>query len=73
MSPRFLKRRSTRLIVAFAFTAIYVSHVRVLAQEPGESNGRYMGREIATTMHYTGAPWLVRESRQAGRRLPADI
>ncbi len=24
----------------------------------------YMGREIATTMHYTGAPWLVRESRQ---------
>ena len=20
----------------------------------------YMGREIATTMHYTGAPWLVR-------------
>lgn len=24
----------------------------------------YMGRQIATTMHYTGAPWLVRESRQ---------
>lgn len=24
----------------------------------------YMGREIATTMHYTGAAWLVRESRQ---------
>ncbi len=24
----------------------------------------YQGREIATTMHYTGAPWLVRESRQ---------
>jgi ubiquinone/menaquinone biosynthesis C-methylase UbiE len=23
-----------------------------------------MGREIATTMHYSGAPWLVRESRQ---------
>ncbi len=23
-----------------------------------------MGREIAQTMHYTGAPWLVRESRQ---------
>ena len=23
-----------------------------------------MGREIAHTMHYTGAPWLVRESRQ---------
>ena len=25
---------------------------------------QYMGREIAQTMHYTGAPWLVRESRQ---------
>jgi ubiquinone/menaquinone biosynthesis C-methylase UbiE len=24
----------------------------------------YMGREIATTMHYTGAAWLMRESRQ---------
>lgn len=24
----------------------------------------YKGREIAQTMHYTGAPWLVRESRQ---------
>ncbi|HEX3655425.1 MAG TPA: methyltransferase domain-containing protein [Pirellulales bacterium] len=25
---------------------------------------RYQGRDIAQTMHYTGAPWLVRESRQ---------
>lgn len=25
---------------------------------------RYLGREIAQTMHYLGAPWLVRESRQ---------
>ncbi|MEZ6099649.1 MAG: class I SAM-dependent methyltransferase [Pirellulaceae bacterium] len=24
----------------------------------------YRGREIATTMHYTGAPWLIREERQ---------
>lgn len=24
----------------------------------------YMGRQIALTMHYQGAPWLVRESRQ---------
>jgi len=24
----------------------------------------HMGREIAQTMHYTGAPWLMRESRQ---------
>ncbi|MBT8486092.1 MAG: methyltransferase domain-containing protein [Phycisphaerales bacterium] len=26
--------------------------------------GTYMGRTIATTMHYTGAPWLVRGSRE---------
>jgi SAM-dependent methyltransferase len=25
---------------------------------------RYLGRQIAQTMHYTGAPWLVRESRE---------
>lgn len=24
----------------------------------------YQGREIAQTMHYNGAPWLIRESRQ---------
>ncbi len=24
----------------------------------------YLGREIARTMHYSGAPWLVRESRE---------
>jgi ubiquinone/menaquinone biosynthesis C-methylase UbiE len=24
----------------------------------------YLGREIAQTMHFTGAPWLVRDSRQ---------
>ena len=25
---------------------------------------QYMGRKIAVTMHYAGAPWLVRESRE---------
>lgn len=25
---------------------------------------KYFGREIATTMHFLGAPWLIRESRQ---------
>src|ERR1041384_3020085 len=25
---------------------------------------RYKGRVIAQTMHFTGAPWLVRESRE---------
>ena len=28
----------------------------------------YMGREIAQTMHYTGAPWLIRENRENEER-----
>jgi SAM-dependent methyltransferase len=48
-------------------------HSRVLAAPPetavvvepsSSAPARYMGREIATTMHYSGAAWLVRESRQ---------
>ncbi len=36
-----------------------------LATEPAAgAPTHYMGREIATTMHYPGAPWLLRESRQ---------
>ncbi len=28
----------------------------------------YMGRQIAQTMHYTGAPWLIRENRENEER-----
>ncbi len=28
----------------------------------------YMGREIAKTMHYTGAPWLIRDEREREER-----
>lgn len=28
----------------------------------------YMGREIAQTMHYTGAPWLIRDEREREER-----
>ncbi len=28
----------------------------------------YMGREIATTMHYTGAEWLIRDERELEER-----
>ena len=64
MLTNFVKSRVKLLLIAFAFTTIYSSQLQVVAQDPAESNGHYMGREIATTMHYTGAPWLVRESRQ---------
>jgi len=28
----------------------------------------YMGREIAQTMHYNGAPWLIRDEREREER-----
>ena len=33
-------------------------------EDPTAGRTHYMGREIAVTMHFTGAPWLVRESRE---------
>lgn len=31
---------------------------------PADGRTEYMGRQIAVTMHFAGAPWLVRESRE---------
>ena len=42
--------------------ALLTSHLP--AQTTTTAPRTYLGRQIATTMHYTGAPWLVRESRQ---------
>lgn len=39
---------------------VLLAPVSVGAQPPRE----YLGRTIAQTMHYAGAPWLVRESRE---------
>ncbi len=52
-----------------------VSGIAIIAAEPAApavpeqetlppAPTHYMGREIARTMHFTGAPWLVRESRE---------
>ncbi len=38
--------------------------VGLLRADEKEGAGFYMGREIAQTMHFTGAEWLTRESRQ---------
>ena len=53
-----------------ALAAVVLS-APLFAQDAVESDGgetpgpsSYMGREIAQTMHYAGAPWLMRESRQ---------
>ena len=57
---------ATRLVLWLCFGAV-VAPIAVVKPSYGESpatSGRYMGREIATTMHYSGADWLMRESRQ---------
>ena len=57
------------LRTTFAFTALLLaSHSH--AEEPATTRAippaltEYKGRAIAQTMHYRGAPWLVRESRE---------
>jgi ubiquinone/menaquinone biosynthesis C-methylase UbiE len=54
-----------RLLVAMTFTTVVELSGSVRAQNdsipPPLTN--YKGREIAQTMHYLGAPWLTRESR----------
>jgi len=61
------KQTSVRLILALfvpAFTLVLATVASLHAQSPATVPARYMGRDIATTMHYTGADWLMRESRQ---------
>ncbi len=64
--------------VGCALLAIVGAQMRALAQEPAAADVPvdsdeedaeparrfYRGREIAVTMHYLGAPWLTRDSRQ---------
>jgi SAM-dependent methyltransferase len=49
-------RLATAALLAIASTA--------MAQRPDPGRAEYLGRPIAQTMHYLGAPWLVRESRE---------
>jgi len=41
-----------------------IGAIRQANAQQQENPRFYKGREIAQTMHYTGAPWLIRESRQ---------
>ena len=56
----------TRLLLLLLLSAIVapLAPVHTSRGESPATPGRYMGREIATTMHYSGAEWLTRESRQ---------
>lgn len=64
--PQPAQRRAiTRRLLLLLAPAIFLSSAARSARGDSPSvPGRYMGREIATTMHYSGAAWLTRESRQ---------
>jgi cyclopropane fatty-acyl-phospholipid synthase-like methyltransferase len=66
-----------RRIIGGALVVAGCAWSTAVAAEPGAENDRataeeeippakpkYKGREIAVTMHYQGAPWLTRESRE---------
>lgn len=65
--------RSTKnvvcLVIGAVLPALLVASSPAQQVKPGDvqvppAPTHYMGREIARTMHYLGAPWLVRESRE---------
>jgi ubiquinone/menaquinone biosynthesis C-methylase UbiE len=72
VSPRISLARLAGRMLMFALLVWGMAPGAVAQQsenaaEPGvvpEAKPRYMGREIAQTMHYLGAPWLMRETRQ---------
>lgn len=54
---------------AFLLASIFITLSSVHAQRRGSDplpppQTHYLGREIAQTMHFLGAPWLMRDSRQ---------
>jgi ubiquinone/menaquinone biosynthesis C-methylase UbiE len=61
----FMLTRPVVHVVAFVFAIGFAMHGTALAEDDSipPPAKEYKGREIAQTMHYLGAPWLTRESR----------
>ena len=53
-----------RLKLSAAFLIVFAVVTGLLHAREPDPPTTYMGREIAQTMHFTGAEWLTRESRQ---------
>ncbi len=53
-----------RLLLSIVVSVLCLSPAPAQSLNGDPPAARYMGREIATTMDYTGADWLVRQSRQ---------
>jgi len=61
MQPRFAIRVSSAALI---WPTLLLSFVQGENETIPPPLREYKGREIAQTMHYLGAPWLVRESRE---------
>jgi SAM-dependent methyltransferase len=43
---------------------LWPQQIPVDPEQAPSGRARYLGREVAQTMHWTGAPWLLRETRE---------
>jgi ubiquinone/menaquinone biosynthesis C-methylase UbiE len=59
----FIRHVSTAAAILFLLVASVAAQQKKESKVPPALKD-YLGREIAQTMHYAGAPWLIRDSRQ---------
>ena len=60
-----MRKRLSAVLLAVALCALAGAQVKEREQDAlPPPLTHYKGREIAQTMHYTGAAWLTRESRE---------
>ena len=61
---------SRQLVLGLSLFALLLPTTTMMGQESAIPPGleTYMGRRIAQTMHFTGAPWLVRNTREREER-----
>jgi cyclopropane fatty-acyl-phospholipid synthase-like methyltransferase len=59
-----------RLLLGLFMIALFIPCLPLAAQEATVPPARefYLGRRIAVTMHYRGAPWLIRNEREREER-----
>ncbi len=64
-SLQFLsKRRLMDLIMRLLLSFLVIAVLNLPAQEPPPALTEYLGRQIAQTMHWKGAEWLMRRVRE---------
>ena len=64
------KSISSQFLLGLGALALLLPSATLRGQESSVPDGKevYMGRRIAQTMHFTGAPWLIRNTREREER-----